>query len=146
MRIKVLLVSSAVLLFLGTGILAASQTDISWDVIGGGGGRGSVGAVAIADTVGQAVIGPAQSGEVAIGSGFWYGVEGTPTSVPTDTPTLTPTSTYTPTYTPTPSPTPTPTQTPTPTPTQSPTLTPTPTPTPTGIPSKYKLHLPLVNH
>ncbi len=142
MRIKVLLVSSAVLLFLGTGILAASPTDISWDVIGGGGGRGSVGAVAIADTVGQAVIGPAQSGEVAIGSGFWYGVEGTPTSAPTDTPTPTPTSTYTltytPTYTPTPSPTPTPTQTPTPTPTQS--------PTPTGIPSKYKLHLPLVNH
>jgi len=110
---------AGVVLVSGVVVLAAVQQEIGWDVIAGGGGVASAGAVKIADTIGQPIIGPAQSGDVEICSGFWCGGE-----VATDTPTPTPTTTLTAT------PTPTPTKTPTPTPT--PTFTPTPTATPTG--------------
>ena len=108
------------MLLLGGVALALSSPAIGWDVISGGGGRGASGLVEISDTVGQPVIGLAQAGDVAIGSGFWHGVEGE--STPTNTPTTPPNPTDTPT----------------------PTSTPTPSPTGTRVPPKHRLYLPLV--
>ena len=86
--------------------LGVASPAIDWDVIAGGGGVGSAGAVKIADTIGQPIIGPAQSGDAEICSGFWCSGE-VATDTPTPTPTKTPTSTPTPTFTPTPTATPT---------------------------------------
>ena len=95
------------LFLLGGSVLALSLPAIDWDVIAGGGGTHGNGLVEISDTVGQPVIGLAQAGDVAVGSGFWYGVEGENTPTNTTTTPPNPTDTPTPTFTPTPSRTPT---------------------------------------
>jgi len=118
------------MLLLGGAVLALSPPLIDWDVVAGGGGTHGNGLVEISDTVGQPVIGLAQAGDVAIGSGFWYGMEGAPTSTATPPPTSTPTTPPNPTDTPTP--------------TFSPTPTTTPNPTDTVVPPKHGLYLPLV--
>jgi hypothetical protein len=98
-------------------VMALAQPEIGWDVIGSGSGSVGAGNVEISDTLGQPVIGLGQSGNVEIGSGYWYGAAAAaPADTPTPTPTTRPGATDTPT--PTPTTTPGPTDTPTPTPTQ----------------------------
>ncbi len=125
MKTTTILFLVLLLLFLaGAGTLAfASSTLIDWDVIAGGGGSVSAGAVQISDTIGQPVIGVAQSGAVEIGSGYWYGA-GVATSTGTPTPVVTPTDT--------------------PTPTTTSTATPTPTATPSASPGHYRIYLPCI--
>ena len=47
---------------------------LNWRVVAGGGGEMSSASQAINGTLGQLAIGPAQSSEHAVGSGYWYGV------------------------------------------------------------------------
>jgi len=127
----ILFLTALLILLAGVGTLAfASSTLIDWDVVAGGGGTHGNGLVEISDTVGQPAIGLAQAGDVAIGSGFWYGMESAPTSTATPPPTATPTTP------------PNPTDTPTPTSTLTPTRT--PNPIDTVVPPKHGLYLPLV--
>jgi len=53
--------------------LAQGGAAINWQVIAGGGGRATGGAVVLYDTLGQPVIGPANGGNVALKAGYWYG-------------------------------------------------------------------------
>ena len=48
--------------------------DLSWNVIAGGGGRSASGSYVLEGTVGQPVVGAAQSGGYELGAGFWYGI------------------------------------------------------------------------
>lgn len=48
--------------------------DLSWKVIGGGGGRATSAEYALEGTIGQAAIGPASGGNYQLGGGFWYGL------------------------------------------------------------------------
>ena len=82
------------------------QYAIRWHVIAGGGGPQQSGSYRQNSTIGQAVIGEAQSGSYRLQSGFWPGVGieppgPTPTFTATPTRTLTPTGTVTRTSTPT---------------------------------------------
>jgi len=79
--------------------LGVASPSINWDVVAGGGGYARSTAVVIGDTVGQPIIGFAQSGAVEVGSGYWYGA-GVPAPAGTATPS--PTRPPGPTYTPTP--------------------------------------------
>jgi len=140
--------------------LAAGQAGIGWDVLSGGGGSGAGGRVAIADSIGQPVVGGSDGGDVHLEAGFWAGVgSGDLGPTPTGTrPTATATATRTATFTPGPSPTGTATTTrtatftPGPSPTGTATATrtatftpgPSPTPTVTRTPGGRTLSLPLV--
>ncbi len=116
-RFTLLAFLAGAVLLSGVVVLALAQPEIGWDVIAGGGGSSGADDVQFDDTLGQPVIGLGQSGNVEIGSGYWYGAAA---AAPADTPTPTPTTPPGATDTPTPTPTtpPGPTNTPTPTPTQ----------------------------
>jgi len=58
--------------------LAISPPVIEWDIVAG-------------DAIGQSAIGLPQAGDVAVGSGFWHGMEGAPQSTVTPMPPSTPT-------------------------------------------------------
>jgi hypothetical protein len=53
--------------------VVAADTDLPWPVIGGGGGSSSSSNYLSGSTIGQPVIGSAQSANYALGGGYWYG-------------------------------------------------------------------------
>ena len=73
------------------GVVAWAMTTqlIDWDVVSSGGGRSGAEGVVIADTVGQAIIGPAQADGVEIHGGHWAGADAVGPRPPTGTPTPT---------------------------------------------------------
>ncbi|MCK5640383.1 MAG: hypothetical protein KAJ19_06285, partial [Gammaproteobacteria bacterium] len=65
------------LCFLATGVVLAQVSenyDLSWNVIGGGGGPTGSANYAMRSTVGQAAIGYSSSDNYGLGTGEWYGV------------------------------------------------------------------------
>jgi hypothetical protein len=65
------------LCFLATGVVLAQVSenyDLSWNVIGGGGGPTGSANYAMRSTVGQAAIGYSSSGNYGLGTGEWYGI------------------------------------------------------------------------
>ena len=48
--------------------------DLSWHVVGGGGRDMASAGHAMRSTLGQFAIGPTQSTDYAVGSGYWYGM------------------------------------------------------------------------
>jgi hypothetical protein len=74
------ILSILALLTLGGTVLAqvSDNHDLSWHVLASGGREGMAsGSYAVYGTLGQLTIGPAASGETAVGSGYWSGVGGT---------------------------------------------------------------------
>jgi hypothetical protein len=78
-----------VLMLLGllclTGIAYAGVSanyDLSWHVIGGGGGAMDSASYALSSTVGQ-IIGSSESSNYRLGAGYWYGAVSMATSTPT---------------------------------------------------------------
>lgn len=53
-------------------VAAAGDPAIEWWVMGGGGGPSSGGEVAISDTLGQPVVGPATGGSAWLQAGYWH--------------------------------------------------------------------------
>jgi len=87
-KIAVLLVASLVgLVALGV-VLAQSSTsfDLSWNVLGGGGGSSSSASFGLGGTVGQTAPGTSESSGFQLDAGFWPGVAA-PAVGPTPTPT-----------------------------------------------------------
>jgi uncharacterized repeat protein (TIGR01451 family) len=67
-----LLCACATALALVVAAWANATPAIDWWVFGSGGAPSSGGAVAMADTLGQPVIGPSSGGAVALHAGYWY--------------------------------------------------------------------------
>ena len=63
----------AALLLLASVALAIDGYDLSWDVIGGGGGHSEAAPYALDGTIGQAVAGPVSSASYDLCSGYWCG-------------------------------------------------------------------------
>lgn len=152
MRLK-LLVGIIALIAAGAAVTVFAQVsgsyDLSWHVIGAGGGERASASFRVQDTAGQPAVGRSQGTAVELIAGFWAiaappPVTITPTPTSTATATRTPTRTPTPTFTATATSTNTPTRTPTVT--QTATATPTTTPTPTGTPPRRisVIYLPIV--
>jgi len=141
-RAAILLTVAALLLLVGA-VLAADGYDLSWRVIGGGGGHVEAGNHALSTgpwsfgpgtkgsglgldgTAGQAVAQTASGGSYTLAAGFWPGIGAespTPTATSSPPPTATPTST----------------------PTATPMDTPTATPTGSVTPPPNLIYLPLV--
>ena len=79
MKVNIKLFASLILLLslLAAGAaIAAGGPEVTWYVLGGGGGGGgcSAGQTCLQGTFGQPVAGYASSGDVSVGSGFWYGI------------------------------------------------------------------------
>ncbi len=53
--------------------LAAEGYNISWAVIGGGGGQSSGGGYSVSITIGQPIAATSSGGEYAVCTGFWCG-------------------------------------------------------------------------
>ena len=126
-------------------VWAATQTEIGWDVIGGGGGESISDGITVEDTLGQHVVGVSQGGGIRLEAGFWPGADvSEPGPSPTgDRPTATATRTVDPVASATPTATRTESATtPTATPTDGP--GPTVTATPTTGPQDHKLVLPVI--
>ncbi|MBU0492022.1 MAG: hypothetical protein KKA73_03100 [Chloroflexi bacterium] len=60
-------------LALAVGVALAQSPVTDWAVIAGGGGPSTGTDVALKDTLGQPIIGPAGGGNVSLGAGYWYG-------------------------------------------------------------------------
>lgn len=77
MKLKVILLTLAVLLLLADGALAMSSANYKLDwftpMTGGGGGPSSSANYAVNFTVGQSVIGASSSANYQAGLGYWYG-------------------------------------------------------------------------
>jgi hypothetical protein len=58
---------------LAAGALAQSGAAIDWWVLAGGGAPSTGGSVALDDTLGQPIIGPASGGNIALEAGYWSG-------------------------------------------------------------------------
>ena len=71
-RAAILLTVAALLLLVGA-VLAADGYDLSWRVIGGGGGHSSSADYALDGTAGQAVAETASGGSYTLAVGFWPG-------------------------------------------------------------------------
>ena len=123
-RAAILLTVAALLLLVGA-VWAADGYDLSWRVIGGGGGHSSSADYALDGTAGQAAAETASGGSYSLAAGFWPGIGA-------ETPTPTATSS------------PPPTATPTSTPTATPMDTPTATPTGSVTPPPNLIYLPIV--
>jgi len=63
------------LLLVGSAWAAPSTTDITWKVLGGGGGRVTSGSVALDGTIGQPVTGAVSQPSLALCSGYWCDTE-----------------------------------------------------------------------
>ena len=61
--------------FAGAGIQAVYQHNIDWSVISGGGQQIESSNYTLNGTMGQSFVGPAQSDDHAVGSGYWYGLK-----------------------------------------------------------------------
>jgi hypothetical protein len=72
----------AVLLLLASVALAQDTPDISWSVIGGGGGHAENTLYALEGTVGQAIVGQISSVPYKNCAGFWCAWEGFQLSLP----------------------------------------------------------------
>lgn len=70
--VAVIVVLAALLLLAGVA-LAVDGYDLSWYVIGGGGGHSEAAPYALDGTVGQAVAGPVSSAPYDLCSGYWCG-------------------------------------------------------------------------
>ncbi|MBN2393898.1 MAG: hypothetical protein JXR84_24405 [Anaerolineae bacterium] len=71
---KIWLISGLLVLLLGSISTVAAQSggyDLSWRVIGSGGGASTGGVYALSGTVGQAVVERSGGGRYALASGFW---------------------------------------------------------------------------
>jgi len=71
--IVAVIVALAALLLLAGVALAFDGYDISWYVIGGGGGHSEAGPYALDGTIGQAVAGPVSNAPYDLCSGYWCG-------------------------------------------------------------------------
>jgi hypothetical protein len=77
-KLKIGLSVAVLVALVGVGVAIAVSTgpQITWDVIGGGGGMstGTISGtpVVLMDTIGQPVVDVSSGGNVKIGSGFWY--------------------------------------------------------------------------
>jgi hypothetical protein len=69
----VMLIAALALLLLTGVALAFDGYDLSWYVIGGGGGHSEAAPYALDGTVGQAVAGPVSSAPYDLCSGYWCG-------------------------------------------------------------------------
>ena len=59
--------------------MSSANYNLPWDVLSGGGGDRSSSSYILGDTMGQpSVIGPSESTNYRLGSGFWYGLPPTP--------------------------------------------------------------------
>jgi len=72
-KMVVMLIAALALLLLAGVALAFDGYDLSWDVIGGGGGHSEAAPYALDGTIGQAVAGPASSAPYDLCSGYWCG-------------------------------------------------------------------------
>ena len=77
-KIELIVILSLVLCLAGTGAalaMSSANYNLSWDVLSGGGGERSSAGYVLKDTTGQpSAIGPSQSTNYRLGSGFWSGV------------------------------------------------------------------------
>lgn len=74
-----ILILVLLLVTFGVGLASAGSsdhTDISWQVLSGGGGPAVSGSghVALNGSLGQTAIGPSASDGYALGAGYWYGL------------------------------------------------------------------------
>ncbi len=96
-RLKRAVVAAALLAGLATAGVALAQTstnfDLSWNVLGGGGGTSESASFAAEGTTGQPIVGRSESGSFALDAGFWPGAAGPaePTSTGLPPATATPT-------------------------------------------------------
>ncbi len=67
----ILLILISALLLVGSVRAAPNALDISWQVIGAGGGHVEAGAFALDATIGQPVVGIVEGGSFNLCSGFW---------------------------------------------------------------------------
>ena len=72
-KMVVMLIAALALLLLAGVALAFDGYDLSWDVIGGGGGHSEAAPYALDGTIGQAVAGPVSSASYDLCSGYWCG-------------------------------------------------------------------------
>jgi len=61
------------LALLAHGALAQGTPAVEWWVFAGGGGPASASGVALNDTLGQPIVGPAGNGSLSLEAGYWYG-------------------------------------------------------------------------
>ncbi len=77
-RYPLLALVVVLLVLMAAGVVWAhrsSNYDLSWHILGAGGREGMTsGAHIVNGTLGQFAIGPAQSSQHQVGSGYWYGI------------------------------------------------------------------------
>lgn len=76
-RITIFLLAAALLATAGAALTYSSANfDLSWNVIGGGGGHSTSGSYEVRGTIGQSLAGPPRSAsaQYAVEGGFWAGV------------------------------------------------------------------------